>query len=82
MALFTKSVEVIQTKDGRTFRNQSEADEHVADKVREYLSNQLDILLKKGKLSRSEQFSITMALIPDIDAVEDLYTMIDKLTVD
>lgn len=65
--------EVFQTADGKFFDDASKAQEHVADNVREIIDARFADLMRAGKLTANDRYTIVMALIPDAKAATSLY---------
>lgn len=67
-----KKIELIQTNDGKTFRDIKDAEYYIADKVREAIDKRLTGITDNGKLKRDHVIDIILYLIPDYESAKRL----------
>jgi len=67
-----KKIELIQTNDGKTFRDIKDAEHYIADKVREAIDKWLTGITDNGKLKRDHVIDIILYLIPDYENAKSL----------
>ena len=78
-----KKIELIQTNDGKTFRDIKDAEYYIVGKVRERFDAQLNGITDNGKLKRDHVIDIILYLIPDYESakrlIEDLNNIFEEL---
>lgn len=70
-----REIEVYETRDGKRFDSLPNAQEHVANAIREAIDARLEPLIKSGKLSKNDTYRIVMEIIPDVKAAESLHIL-------
>jgi hypothetical protein len=62
-----------QSPDGKLHETLEKAQEYVTDQAREVLDKSITPLLKKGKLSASDRYTLVMTILPDYEALKNLF---------